>query len=388
MTLTPGSSLFVISVQPSDPLNVAPSWETFFSAILRGDISFEPHDCMQMSAADFLAACTAHGVAPLIYRQLHQRDAFAGWPAAWQSVLSHQVHLHATMDGLREQELRTVLAALAARGVQPLLMKGTPLAYTHYPASDLRPRSDTDMLIDRRDIERVHRVMLDLGYEPSNAVSGEFIMHQRLYTKADAYGVNHVYDMHWKVSNPVAFADLLPYDEIAPTAVPVAALGPHVRTCHPVHALLLACIHRVAHHHNSRCLIWLYDIHLLASGLTSEAWERFLQLARCKQVCAVCLDGLQLARNAFDTPLPAERLVALESAAPERTARFLHPQPRQWRVLLSDWSALSGWRQKLTFLREHLLPPARYIQRRYAIHHRALLPLLYLHRALRGLWRL
>lgn len=292
------------------------------------------------------------------------------------------------MDALREQELRTVLDALDARDVQPLLMKGTPLAYTHYPAPDLRPRSDTDMLIDRGHVEAVHHAMLDLGYTPSNAVSGELIMHQRLYTKADGHGINHLYDMHWKISNPVLFADLLTFNDIAPTAVPVAALGPHAQALNPVHALLLACIHRVAHHHNSRCLIWLYDIHLLASRLTPDAQEAFRQLARSKQVCAVCVEGLQLAQTFFGTDIPAAWLASLDPSGPEMTARFLHPSPRQWRVLFSDWRALPSWRDQMRFLREHLMPPASYVQRRYATRHRVLLPLLYLHRALRGLWRL
>ncbi|PON14892.1 hypothetical protein C2W62_26680 [Candidatus Entotheonella serta] len=280
-------------------------WETFFSAILRDGGQPDTCNLTDISSVDFLAACTAHGVAPLIHRELHQRGALASWPAALQTALINQVYLHAAMDALREQELRTVLDAFAHCGVQPLLMKGTPLAYTHYAASDLRPRSDTDMLIARADCEAAHQALIDLRYTPSNAVSGELIMHQRLYTKTDAHGVNHLYDLHWKVSNPLRFADLLNFPELAAEAVPIPALGPHAHTLKPVHALLLACIHRVAHHHNSHCLIWLYDIHLLASRLTPDEWETCLQLARYKQVCAVCHDGLQLAKAYFDTSVPS-----------------------------------------------------------------------------------
>ncbi len=376
---------------PTDPTSLTSAWETFFSAILRGDAPPDRPDLSHVSTADFLAACTAHGVAPLLHRQLHQSGTLVTWPVPLQTALTQQVHLHATMDALREQELRTVLEALAHHCVEPLLIKGTPLAYTHYPASDLRPRSDTDMLIAREDCDAAHQVMLDLGYTLSNAVSGELIMHQRLYTKADAHGVNHLYDIHWKVSNPVRFADLLTFSELAAEAVPIPALGPAARTLTPVHALLLACIHRVAHHHNSRCLIWLYDIHLLASHLTPEVWEACLQLARRKQICAVCLDGLQLAQTYFGTSIPVavrDRLHAFTPATSvEATAHFLHTQ-QQWRVILSDWTALPSWRDKLRFLKEHLLPPANYVQRRYNTRYRIFLPLLYLHRAAQGLWRL
>ncbi|ETW98510.1 MAG: hypothetical protein ETSY2_42720, partial [Candidatus Entotheonella gemina] len=198
-------------VQPSaSPTSLTLAWEKLFSAILRDEPRPDLRDLTAISTAEFLTACTTHGVAPLVYRQIHQDRTLAAWPAALQTALAHQVHLHAAMDALREQELGAVLDGLAQHGVQPLLMKGTPLAYTHYPASDLRPRSDTDMLIDRQDIKAAHQAMLDLGYTPNNAVSGELIMHQRLYTKADAHGVNHVYDIHWKISNPVRFADRVP----------------------------------------------------------------------------------------------------------------------------------------------------------------------------------
>ncbi len=251
----------------------AVAWEAYLSAILRDGELPDALDLADISTAEVLAACTSHGVAPLIYRQLHQGGSLAAWPASLQTALARQVHLHAAMDALREWELRVVLDTLTQRGIRPLLMKGTPLAYTHYPASDLRPRSDTDLLIARDDCQAAHQAMLDLGYTPSNAVSGELIMHQHLYTKADAHGVNHLFDIHWKVSNPVRFADLLPFSELVSEAVPIPTLGTAAHTLSPVHALLLACIHRVAHHHNSRCLIWLYDIHLLVSRLTSDEWN-------------------------------------------------------------------------------------------------------------------
>ena len=43
--------------------------------------------------------------------------------------------------------------ARPARGVSPILIKGTPLAYTVYDAPALRPREDTDLLIAPADVE-------------------------------------------------------------------------------------------------------------------------------------------------------------------------------------------------------------------------------------------
>ena len=38
-------------------------------------------------------------------------------------------------------------------GIHPLLIKGTPLSYSLYPTSGLRPRCDTDFLIPQGDVD-------------------------------------------------------------------------------------------------------------------------------------------------------------------------------------------------------------------------------------------
>ncbi len=90
----------------ASPTSGAFAWDAFFSAVLRDDTLSAPHDLTQISTADFLAACTAHGVTPLVYRQLHQSGTLAAWPMPLQTALSHQVRLHAAIDALREQALR------------------------------------------------------------------------------------------------------------------------------------------------------------------------------------------------------------------------------------------------------------------------------------------
>ena len=57
------------------------------------------------------------------------------------------------LEILQRRETVTVLEALTQRGIRPLLMKGAPLAYTHYRSPHLRPRGDTDVLIRRVDRE-------------------------------------------------------------------------------------------------------------------------------------------------------------------------------------------------------------------------------------------
>lgn len=361
-------------------------------AILQGKVVAWPASVEAEFQERFLTACNMHGVLPLIHRQLYRTHAWHAWPTSLWDVLTRHSRVQAALALLREQELIQVLRALTAHGVSPLLMKGAPLAYTHYAASYLRPRCDTDLLIRQQDIAITQRVLTDLGYTRRNAVSGKLIMHQCTYVKEDRYGARHACDVHWKISNPYPFSELLSYNELTRQAVAVPALGEQARTLAPVQALLLACVHRVAHHYNSERLIWLYDIHLLISGMTYDELATFGQLVADRRLRTICSSSLQLAQQRFATSLPADFMRALRGhrqlSTENATARFLKPDQRRLHVLLGDIRALSGWQNKMRLLKEHLFPSPAYLLNRYATDNRAWLPLLYVQRALQGAWKL
>src|SRR5678816_3932786 len=97
-------------------------------------------------------------------------------------------------------------------------------------------------------------------------------MPQHFHEARTEHGVWHLYDVHWKLACPQAFAHLLTYGEVAAEAVPVSALGPHARRPSDGHELFIACVHRAAHHAGDERLIWLYDIHLMTERLGSVSY--------------------------------------------------------------------------------------------------------------------
>ena len=95
---------------------------------------------------------------------------------------------------LRHQQVLTrVHAALADIGVQPIILKGTALAYALYPDPMLRARGDTDIIIPSTERRRVHDVLTTLGFELRMGVSGEFISYQASYmfTATDSEHAQH-----------------------------------------------------------------------------------------------------------------------------------------------------------------------------------------------------
>src|SRR5262249_26958032 len=148
-------------------------------------------------------------------------------------------------------------------------------AYTVYPEPALRPHADIDLLVAPADRERCTAGLAALGYEPIVEGGGDLSFTQAHFRAVDRCGVAHVCDLHWRIANPVAFRDMGTFDELDAAAVPVPRLSPHARTFCAMHALFLACVHRVAHHLDADVLVWIYDIHLLVAAAGDEDMRGF-----------------------------------------------------------------------------------------------------------------
>ena len=115
-----------------------------------------------------------------------------------QAITLRQIAL----DDVHTSELRECLAALAAAGVECVLMNGTQLAYTHYRRSDLRPRFAADIMIPVARREAAQRALASEGYLPDIQSSADLLLHQKSYVKPLDNRAAHVVDLHWRVTNP------------------------------------------------------------------------------------------------------------------------------------------------------------------------------------------
>jgi hypothetical protein len=299
--------------------------------------------------------------------------------------LADELRGAAVVEAARERELCRVLGALGGVGVRAVLLKGAALGHTHYPRPELRPRLDTDLLIDADGRDRAAEVLVTLGYRRAAETDGDLCVSQVHFDYVDAAGVRHPLDVHWRMSNALAFADVLSYDEIARDALPLPGLGPHAFAPCAAHSLLVACVHRVAHHRDSPQLLWLYDIHLLAGGLDDDARTQLVDLAAARRVRAVCAASLQRAADAFGgSAATLAAIIAPPAGTLEPTVAFLAQRFRPIDVLTTDVKALDGWTQRLQLVREHVFPPREYMFARYRTRQSLSLPWLYLQRIVTG----
>ena len=336
--------------------------DELLAAALRDEAAPWPAGADGAFAAALFDEARRHGVAALVATAA----AVGEWPEELRLAFLKARRDDAAIEALRRDDLRRLLTALHNEGIRSLLMKGAQLAYTHYAQPWLRPRFDTDLLIAPDDRERADATLRAIGYAPSPHVSGTLVVHQFQYRRRNRYGLADVIDLHWKVTNPHVFADVLAFDELNTAARVIPQIGEHASGLSNVHALMLACVHRVAHHQNSDLLIWLYDIHLLATAMTQEERQQFAELARAKRLRSICASGLDHARHRFATYHPEGWRDRLEcSGDVEPTAEFLQHDLRRVDILLSDLRTISGWTRKLRLLREHLVPPPAYVRARY-----------------------
>ncbi|HYR27744.1 MAG TPA: nucleotidyltransferase family protein, partial [Thermoanaerobaculia bacterium] len=224
-----------------------------------------------------------------------------------------------------------------------------------------------------------------LGFLEIPGSGDEHGLRQAVFTR----GV-HMYDVHWAVANTPVFAGALPFDELLARSVALPAISEHARGLSHVDALLLACIHRVAHHHDSERLIWLCDIALLRDRMSEEEHRAFWRLAVERRIVGICVRSVELAGDWMSRPNrypPEDYLTPVEVARDEPSRTFMNRRITRGRVLAANLRALP-WRSRAWRLWQLAFPPRRFMERSFGTRSRLALPWLYVYRGARGLARL
>lgn len=370
--------------------------ERFLGAFLRGENPAWPDDQDGTLAASVIERATQHGVLSLLHERLtRDPDSGKGWPQTILPACHAGVLTQAMWELHHRALLQEVFSTLAAVGIRPVIFKGTALAYTLYRKGTLRSRSDTDFIIPPHARALVADTLIRLGFERQTGQTGNSVSYQASFARTESGGSVHLLDVHWRINNSELLSRLFTHEELLRHAQPVPELGPDAFGAGPVHALLLACMHRATHKHNPYYvegvvsysgdrLIWLYDIHLLSCSFDHADWNEFVRQAAQKGLCHVCFDGLNRAHGAFDTSPPQGVLDALaQSGKDEVLARYFEGSEARQRWM--DFVALPGLARKLGFIGETLFPPASYMRWKYPEAQASPLPWLYLKRAATGL---
>ena len=338
-----------------------------------------------------VADAQAHGVCGLVKQALCARGLWPLVPNDARNALDVELRRAALTDDYFRRQTTRAVAALRNAGVPVLTFKGEALACTHYSPSHLRSRCDSDLLVAKRDVSLAGQVLDALGYSRGNMVTREAVYTQQIFSEPHR-ALSHVIDLHWDVCHRPFFTGTFAFDELMRDAVELENLTTGFRVPDPVHALLLACLHRVSHHENSTRLIWLYDIHVLADGLQDHQWERVHRLAVAKSICDVSATGIELATAFFgcsartSTHVTALRALARERQEPSRA--YLMARRGQLNRIILDARHAGSLPKAIRVLAGHAFPDVDYMRRAFGARNPVSLAGSYAYRAARGFRRL
>jgi hypothetical protein len=347
--------------------------EQFLCGAIRGDQLHWPAAAETGFYEQFLERAIANGVDMLVCHCLRLTSAWQELPKEVREPLEQRSRNAIAVEMARSQDLSALLKGMAGQGLELLLLKGSALAYTHYPQPHLRARVDTDVLIDPAGIRQVRALLDDLDYD---LVGWTYKSHQFNATR-EKYGGRVIrYDVHWRANNGAKYARTIGFAEALEESVSVPGVTGG-RTLGPVHSLMLACMHWAGTipNHPDR-LIWLYDMHLLVSAMSAEELSTFAARAKSGHIQEECHAALVECSRCFGTIISPNIMPGLAgvSRQPAHTSRFARSQLA---VILDDLGQLPDWSSRLDLLREYLFPPADYLLSRYGKEDWYWVPLLY-----------
>lgn len=327
----------------------------------------------ESDVVEFIEFTRHHGVTALVAYSLRDVDASSESVKSLKQQL-HDIALHeAAFELFRANQLQTVLAACREQGVQPLVIKGAALAQTHYPSPELRARCDADIFIDMGDIDCIQTVMQAQGYTISGSI---YKSHQFTCNRVTAKSLSMTFDVHWRISNSPLFARSLSYQEALDQSIEIDTDSN--RGLSPVHALLLACMHRAGNVvHDPDRLIWLYDIYLLVTKMRPEEQLKFARLALENGVQDVCLEGITKSGKYFDAKLSHEAMTLLSDNSYSVTGAT-SLKNSYLGLVLDDLKKLKSWRARYGLIHELLLPSSDELLRKYNKESSLWVPWLYI----------
>jgi hypothetical protein len=358
--------------------------DTFYPLLLQlldGSVPPWPEDPTYSSY--FLDYCAAQELFALFHYGLKNAAGdLSLWPEDVRLTIQKEAGRQALVESARHSELQEMLRRLDQNRIHTLVLKGTALAYSLYPEPSLRSRCDTDLWVSEKNKDLAGEVLKTLGYETENMVRGSLISYQAMFSKTDAFGVEHIVDLHWKILNPQSAAHFLTFTEAWQEKTHLSKLSPFAYALSPRHALLYACAHLYAHHPDEDFFLWIYDLALLYHAL--DGTKNFYALADDKTMQHWAAQGLHKAGELFSLPFSLDERAWI---ARYLLAASLKGSATRLDKLSEDLSVLPP-AKKAVLLKEHLFPPLDYMRRKYGFTNPVLAPFYYIWRILRGIPKL
>ncbi len=223
-----------------------------------------------------------------------------------------------------QRRLYETCDALAAAGIEAVLLKGAAVAHTAYPRFVERPMRDIDILVAPEQTDAAQQALQAAGWvrRSSSFADDAYDGHHHLPPYADATGSNATVELHTDLffeGHPFRFSPKV-----------VRARARRLRVDHhvllvpdPLHQLFHACLH-FAYGHLMSVSAWrtFRDVAALA-GSGSIDWKKFVMLARESGGATSCYWTFWLAQATAGVTVPSEVLDELRPPLPRAALQIL-----------------------------------------------------------------
>jgi hypothetical protein len=324
------------------------------------------------------------GVAPLVYWKLKRFAVEA--PGVALQALASSYYMTAAENVVLYSELARILTAFGLAEIPTVVLKGAVLAQTIYPDPALRPMSDLDLLVLRKDIERASVVIRGLGYDDV-AVQSQ-ALNRRIGTQVNFLPrakSGHEVELHWNLV--AGAADRRSPDvswfwtrrELWPWANGCGITGASILS--PTAHLLYLIAHLALQHGGRYRLLWCYDLHLLITQCAERLdWDVYLQQVFALGWASSQLAGLEAARSRLGSPIPGPVMAALVAQTSPETSSSIRAARNVGEAEVDEHRerlAALNWSARIWYVLALLLPGPAFMRSRYPSWPGWLLPALY-----------
>ena len=293
------------------------------------------------------------GLSLILYKELKGRNGLL--PQEYLEDLRREYFLTLVQHKYCFREL---VRCLKAVDVPVILLKGAALLPTVYNDLGAKPLMDFDILIHRKDLEKVTGRLDSLGYKPYG-MAGPYVNRIILLNRDESV---LSLEVHWHIENGM-FPNLhrISLDKLWQEAIPVEIEGYRSLILAPHHQLLHLSVHALRHAYDRLLLLW--DIHLVINHYRGQLdWEELVREALEFRLSRPLYYGLYLTKLLMHTDVPQhvlDRLRPLSLGLEEKAFiyfinRGIHKPGLQYLVY---FPMNQGVINKMRFLWRTFFPP-------------------------------
>ena len=244
---------------------------------------------------------------PLLYFNLSKYKNKVPIPLAVMELLWKQYMNSAARSASFYHEIKNLLRILSDSKIDVILLKGAYVAERFYKKSALRPMCDIDILIKKKDINRMLELLMENGYKIKNIEEAN--SHRMLHSPGVTTKSGILIEPHWDISPSLIFSwkKSVDIDKVWKSVIPEKLFGTEIVAL-PVEYLIIHLSVKIVIDNFRGQLLQLYDIALILQQ-SKLNWNSLFSIAKewnsVKDVFCI----LQLSKVLFQANVPNDVLI-------------------------------------------------------------------------------